>query len=92
MRMTASALPSPTDRLTRLCETMTKALDADPEMTEDVKCIVFLDDGKRGGIQLHGYEDDADAIVDLLFHLRAIFKSNGKDLHVVPLSDPIGQG
>ena len=64
---------------------MTNALDNDPEMTDDVKCIVFLQDGDRGGIQLHGYEDDTDAMADLLWHLRAIFRANGRDLHLVPM-------
>lgn len=40
----------PHDRLTRLCAVMTSALDNDPEKTDDVKCIVFLQDGNRGGI------------------------------------------
>lgn len=76
----------PFDRLTRLCAAMTAALEADPECSEEVKCIVFLDDGRRGGIQLHGYEDDTDAMVDLFMHLKAIFKANGKDLMFAPLA------
>jgi hypothetical protein len=75
----------PHDRLTRLCAVMTDALDADPEMTDDVNAIVFLQDGDRGGIQLHGYDDDVEAMVDLLWHVRAIFRANGKDLHLVPM-------
>jgi hypothetical protein len=66
---------------------MTKTLDAHPEMTPDVKCIVFLDDGKRGGLQMHGYENDTDAMVDLLVHLRAIFKANGKELQFHALGE-----
>lgn len=71
----------PHDRLTRLCAAMTEALDAHPERGEE-KCIVFLQDAERGGLQLHGYETDTEAMVDLLMHLRAIFKANGKDLQV----------
>jgi hypothetical protein len=78
----------PSDRLTRLCKTMTDALEADPEYGDDVKCIVFLDDTKRGGLQLHGYEDDAEAITNLFMHLRAMFRSRGQDL----LFMPIGEG
>jgi hypothetical protein len=77
----------PHDRLTRLCDVMTTAMEADPEHGPDVKCIVFLDDGKRGGLQLHNYEDDTDAMVDLLMHLRAIFRSNGKELLIAPLNE-----
>jgi hypothetical protein len=75
----------PTDRLTRLCAAMTETLEAHPEFTSDVKCCVFLDDGKRGGLQLYGYTDDAEALTDLFLHLRAIFRSNGKDLLFAPL-------
>ena len=45
---------------------MTEALDAHPERGDE-KCIVFLqsETDKRGGLQLHGYDDDDEAIVDL---------------------------
>lgn len=79
------------DRLTRLCAAMTETLDAHPESDDSVKCVVFLDDGDRGGLQMHGYEDDADAITDVLVHIRAIFRANGSDLQFLPL-DQIGQG
>lgn len=75
----------PHDRLTELCAVMTDALDRALEPGEAPKCIVFLDDGDRGGLQLHGYDDDTDAIVDLLVHLRAIFRANGKELLIAPL-------
>lgn len=74
----------PHDRLTRLCAAMTDTLDAHPERGNE-KCIVFLNDDDRGGLQLHGYERDTDAIADLLIHLRAIFRVNGKDLQIHPL-------
>jgi hypothetical protein len=73
----------PHDHLTRLCAAMTDALDAQPD-SAGVKAVVMLDDGERGGIQLHGYDDDTDAMVDLFVHLRAIFNANGKDLTFAP--------
>ena len=76
----------PEERLTRLCAAMTEALDAHPERGDE-KCIVFLQDGERGGLQLHGYEDDADALVDLFIHLRAIFRSQGRDLSFAPMPE-----
>lgn len=81
----------PSERLTRLCAAMTDALDAHPERGDE-KCIVFLQDSGpggsgRGGIALHGYDDDADAMVDLLVHLRSIFRANGKELHVVSVGE-----
>lgn len=77
----------PIDRLTRLCEAMTKALEAHPEFGEDVKCIVFLDDKERGGLQLYGYSDDIEALTHLFLHMRAIFRANGKDLLFAPLGE-----
>lgn len=75
----------PHDRLTRICDAMITTLDEHPENGEDVKCIVFLDNGARGGMVLHGYDSDTDAMVDVLMHLKAIFKANGKELMVVPI-------
>jgi hypothetical protein len=76
----------PHDRLTRICAAMTDVLETHPERGDE-RCIVFLSSPqeRRNGMQLHGYEDDKDAIVGLLTHLRAIFRANGKDLHVVPV-------
>jgi hypothetical protein len=73
------------DRLTRLCDRITDALEADPEYRDGDKAVIMLDDGQRGGIVLHGYDSDADAMVDLLTHLKAIFEANGKTLMLMPL-------
>jgi len=67
----------PTDRLTRICDAMTRTFDEHPEHHAGDKCIVFLDDGTHGGIVINGYDDDTDALADLLQHLRAIFAANG---------------
>src|SRR4051812_9829646 len=77
----------PVDRLTRLADAATTAFDDHPEHDEGDRCMVFVSSEKerRNGLVLHGYEKDTDAIVDLLIHLRAIFRANGKDLHVVPV-------
>lgn len=83
--MSARRSEEPHDRLTRLCAAMTHALDDQPETGEDVKCIVFLQDGKRGGLHLHGYEDDTEAIADLFIHLKALFEANGKTLMFAPM-------
>lgn len=77
----------PHDRLTRLADVAIRAFEADPEYRDGDKCIVFLDNGQRGGLVLHGYENDADAMVDLLIHLRAIFRANGKDLMIATLGE-----
>lgn len=76
----------PHDRLTRLCAAMTDALDAHPEHGEE-KCAIFLQDGDRAGLVLHGYDNDTEAVVDLFVHLRAIFHANGKELMFAPLNE-----
>jgi len=78
---------APTDRLTRLAAAATDAFDAHPERDTGDRCMVFVASEKdqRNGLVIHGYDKDSDAIVDLLIHLRAIFRANGKDLHVVPV-------
>jgi hypothetical protein len=81
----------PNDRLTRLCAAMTDALDAHPERADE-KCVVFLQDAERGGLQLYGYEDDTEAMVDLLTHLKAIFESSGLEFHIIPMAHGPGQG
>jgi hypothetical protein len=75
----------PHDRLTQLCAEMTDLLDAKGAAVADVKAVIMLDDGERGGIVLHGYDDDTDAMVDLFVHLKAIFEANGKQLLIAPL-------
>lgn len=75
----------PHDRLTRLCAAMMSALEADPEYRDGDKAIIMLDDGVKGGLVLSGYDNDTQAMVDLLCHLRAIFEVNGKRLMVLPL-------
>lgn len=49
----------------------------------DAKAIVMvtLDNG-AAGIALHGFENDTEAMVYMLEHLRAIFKANGKEFAV----------
>ena len=77
----------PHDRMTRIADRMTEAMDADPEFEEGDKCIVFLDDGHRAGLCMHGYTDDRDAIVSLLMHLTAMFKANGMHLDLMTLGE-----
>lgn len=74
--------PEPHDRMTRMCDAAITTFETHPEHRDGDKCIVFLDDGKRAGIVLHGYTSDVDAMADLLIHLKAIFEANGKTLQV----------
>lgn len=78
----------PHDRMTRLLDTATRAIEASPEFRGEAKLILFLNDGDRGGIVTSGYESDDDSMVDLLFYLRQIFAAAGKDLRFMDLGDP----
>jgi hypothetical protein len=71
----------PIERLTHLTVEMTAPLER-PE-NDDIKAIVFLHDGTRSGIQIHGYEDQTEAMVDLFLYMRTLFKSMGKDLEFI---------
>jgi hypothetical protein len=66
---------------------MIDALDQHPERGEET-CVVFLqgETDRRSGLQLHGYDDDTEAIVHLLMRLRAIFRVNGQDLLIGQLA------
>jgi hypothetical protein len=77
----------PHDRLTRICATLTETLDEHPEALGTEKCIIFLNDEEKGGLVMHGYGDDLDAIADLMIHLKAIFEANGKQLGIMPIDE-----
>jgi len=76
--------------LTHLGDLMLTALDSQPD-GESVKAIVMLDTGEEGGIAIHGYDSDHEAITDLFVHLAAIFAANGQTLMLIPMPS-VGQG
>jgi hypothetical protein len=78
----------PHDQLTRIADAMIETLIAHLEYTDKMRTMIFLDDGERGGIGLYNYENDNEAITDLILHLKAMFEANGKTVVIVP----IGQG
>ena len=78
---------APHDRLTRICDAMTTALEAHPEYRDGDRAIVLLDGDGMGGIVLHGYDDTTEAIADLLVHIRALMRSVGKEMDVAFLGD-----
>lgn len=78
----------PHDRLTRICDRMTKVFNTDVELQPKDKCVVFLDDGARAsGMVINGYADDFEGVIAVLVHLRAIFRANGQDLELIALDD-----
>lgn len=81
----------PHDRLTKLCDEMTQVIADKGAEAEDVKAVVMLQDSVKGGLVMYGYDDDSDAIVDLMIHLTAIFEANGKKLVLAPLHGTPGE-
>lgn len=78
----------PHDEATRLAGQMADAL---PER-EGLHAIALVYVGDRGGICLHGYDDDTEALVDMFLHLRSIFRAQGKELYLAGLDKPMGRG
>lgn len=78
----------PHDRLTSLCARMTKPLEEEENV--DVKAIVFLQDGSKGGIQISGYEDEVAGMAALFTHMQAIFRALGKDLDFIAVPNSPG--
>lgn len=74
--------PEPHDRLTRLADELLSALKARDDAV-DVKAMVFLFDDRRGGIGISGYDNDTEALSDLLVHLHAMFKAQGKQFQIM---------
>jgi hypothetical protein len=77
----------PDGRLTRIAGRLSDALDADPEFgREHDRAILMIMDEHGGGIGIHAYKDDTEAMVDLLMHLRAMFEANGKTILILPMA------
>jgi hypothetical protein len=76
----------PHDRLTHLTDDMLKKMEESEYHEGNEKVIILIQDGNRGGLVLHGYEEDGEAVMDLLTHLKVILKIHGKDLVVMPIN------
>lgn len=74
----------PHDRLTTLAAAMLAALEDHPDYAGD-RAVVMIDADGRGGIGAHGWDDDLDAAVAILMHVRAILQANGRDLAIIDL-------
>lgn len=72
----------PHDRLTEVTGVMVAALESLPD-SEDLKAIVFVNDGERGGTCMHNYDgDDIAAAADAIEHVAAILEVQGKELRI----------
>lgn len=77
----------PHDRLTRISDAASRAIDAHPENGPDIKAIIMVDDDERGGMVFHGYEEDADAIVAIFGHLQAALETRGQTLLITGINE-----
>ncbi len=71
---------APVDRLTRMCERLTSAMEADPEYLPADRAVIMISsvrgDGKYdGGLVTTGYDSDVRAIVDVIEHVKALWES-----------------
>jgi hypothetical protein len=64
---------------------MVATFNGHSEKQPNDRAIVFLVDEKRGGIGIAGYDDESEALLDLMVHMRAIFRARGQELHFVPV-------
>lgn len=85
----------PHDPATELANTCLEAFQHHKHMlratADGARAIVIVvvpgDRGVRCGGGHSGYDDDAQAIADMLMHARAVMRANGKDLQVVTMGD-----
>lgn len=68
---------------------MTKQFDMHPEHQKGDRCMVFLDDGRMGGIVLHGYENEKEATISLFVHLHAMFEAQGMNLEFIGIPEDV---
>jgi len=75
----------PHDRITYICDMLLHHFDADPRKLDEDRICIFITGEEKSGLVMSGYEDDTEAITDILGHLKVIFEANGKSLMVVPI-------
>ena len=76
-----------TDRLARLADHMTAALEQAPERGEERAIILLHDPDGTGVLHAHGYDDDLDAREELLDYTRAMYFDRGLILLVTRPSE-----
>jgi len=84
----------PHDRLSRLADLMTDALDAVPG-TDDVRAVVMLEDAEGGCVHPHNYPDPEGARNALLFlnvtvHLKEMGRALGVRVDVLINGKKVG--
>jgi len=76
------------NRLTMLANDALQALKDSERYQPGDKIIIMVQDAAMGGIAAHGYEDPAseEPMMDLLRHIRAMFRAQGNDLILIPFA------
>lgn len=75
----------PIDRLTRICDAMATTMETHAEHSEGDKAIVMLDSETMGAMHARGYDNEEEVLVALLMQVRAVLRSRGQDLSIVPI-------
>lgn len=71
------------ERLNRIAERMTQAMEGHPEYLDGADRVIVLlmhkdmEGVDHGGIQLAGHIDDRDALADIFIHARALCRHLG---------------
>lgn len=76
----------PKNRLSRIANSMLTTGTLHGEHDDADRFIVMIMNGRDGTVALHGYNDnenkDTDAMADLLVHVEAVFRANGKQVSI----------
>jgi len=84
----AEQFDEPQDRLTRIAGRLIEAFEADPEHEEGDRCALsFSDSGAEGGMVFFGYDDNVQALTDLLAFVQAASMTMGLRLDIVGLDE-----
>jgi len=78
----------PQTQLGRVAHAMTQTLAAHPEKGDVQQAIVLLHDSKTGTAHFWGYEQDTDALEDLITFMRNLGRAHGITIDV----NEIGRG
>jgi hypothetical protein len=76
----------PHNELTELCDRMLDVVHT-PERRH-LQAVVMLQDQESndGGMGLHGYDDEADAVTDILYHVKALLEAIGNGTRLVVIN------
>jgi hypothetical protein len=77
----------PHDRLTWICDRLLSKFESDPHSKTSDRICIFITGDETSGLVLGGYEDDLEAMTDLLIHMKKVFEANGKNLMILPINN-----